>query len=120
MAFYNFCHIFIYVLCFMFLYLCVREIVRIPRYRHQLEIHELGELHCRRLLRQCDSSTAITLTKMKEVRKNYIIIVLKNIYINDFVGEEELARKGGMKHSLTFFKFWICSMKFIYNSNNYE
>lgn len=41
--------------------------------------------------------SAIILTKTKEVRINDNIMVLKNIYFNDFVWEEEWARKGDMR-----------------------
>ena len=99
--------VYIYVQCFLLLYSYLSETVRNPRYMHKLVNHEIRELHCRRLLRQCDSHRNSYFKDAKKPRKINNIQTLKNIYINDFMGNEGKESKTGMLYTNQFVTPWI-------------
>ena len=79
----------IHVKCFMFLYSCLIETVRRPRYWHKYLNNEIRELHCQRLLRQCDSNRTSLMTERTNIMDT-------NILITDSIGEEGRGSKFGM------------------------
>ena len=86
----------------MLLYSYLSEIVRNPRYMHKSFNHEIRELHCRRLLRQCDSHRKPYFKDAKRPRKINNIQTLKNIYIQDSMGDEGKESKTGMLYTNQF------------------
>ena len=59
------------VKCSMLLYLCLTEAVRRPRYWHKFLNNEIRELHCRRLLRQCDSNRTSLMKEKTDIMDNH-------------------------------------------------